>query len=177
MKKVTFTVLTGLAFVAVLATGCKKEGCTDSAANNYDSEAKKDDGTCTYTAAPAASLYTRLGGDAAITAVTDTFIAKVLAQPTLLDNFVASGATGSASQYSLFRERLIDQLCAGFGGPCIYRGKTMLDAHTGMNVTQAEFDLLAAQLVATLNQFGVPTAEKNEVLAIVGPMAPDVVGH
>lgn len=27
---------------------CKKEGCTDSEANNYNSEAKKDDGSCTY---------------------------------------------------------------------------------------------------------------------------------
>ena len=29
-------------------TGCKKEGCTDPNANNYNVEAKKDDGTCTY---------------------------------------------------------------------------------------------------------------------------------
>lgn len=29
-------------------TSCKKEGCTDSAATNYDSEAKKDDQSCTY---------------------------------------------------------------------------------------------------------------------------------
>lgn len=27
---------------------CKKEGCTDPEANNYNSEAKKDDGSCTY---------------------------------------------------------------------------------------------------------------------------------
>lgn len=29
-------------------TSCKKEGCNDPNANNYDSKAKKDDGTCTY---------------------------------------------------------------------------------------------------------------------------------
>lgn len=29
-------------------TSCKKEGCTDSTATNYDSKAKKDDGTCEY---------------------------------------------------------------------------------------------------------------------------------
>ncbi len=30
-------------------SGCKKEGCTDSKASNYDADAKKDNGTCVYT--------------------------------------------------------------------------------------------------------------------------------
>jgi len=35
-----------LALAAFTLTGCKKEGCTDAQSDNYDSEAKKDDGTC-----------------------------------------------------------------------------------------------------------------------------------
>lgn len=35
--------------VLLMITGCKqKEGCTDPTATNYDPEAKKDDGSCTY---------------------------------------------------------------------------------------------------------------------------------
>ena len=34
--------------VAFVFTGCKREGCTQSNALNFDSKAKKDDGTCTY---------------------------------------------------------------------------------------------------------------------------------
>jgi hypothetical protein len=37
-------VLTGLSF-----SSCKKKGCTDPLADNYSEEAKKDDGTCTFT--------------------------------------------------------------------------------------------------------------------------------
>ena len=33
---------------AFVLTSCKKEGCTDSKATNYSSEAKKDDGSCVY---------------------------------------------------------------------------------------------------------------------------------
>lgn len=36
-------------FIAtILFTSCKKEGCTDSLAENYDQEADKNDNTCTY---------------------------------------------------------------------------------------------------------------------------------
>lgn len=39
-----------LAFLPFIAlTGCKREGCTDITAINYDADAKKDDGSCTYT--------------------------------------------------------------------------------------------------------------------------------
>jgi hypothetical protein len=34
--------------VGATATSCKKKGCTDSTATNYDADAKKDDGSCTF---------------------------------------------------------------------------------------------------------------------------------
>lgn len=40
-----------IAFVAIAAlslTGCRKEGCTDENASNFNPDAKKDDGSCLY---------------------------------------------------------------------------------------------------------------------------------
>ena len=54
MKKVIYL---SLAFASVLAS-CKKEGCTDPDAANYNENAKKDDGSCAYDETPAYTVPT-----------------------------------------------------------------------------------------------------------------------
>jgi hemoglobin len=44
-----------------------------------------------------------------------------------------------------------------------------------MAVTGGEFDALVADLVATLDKFGVGEAEKGELLGVLGPMRSDIV--
>lgn len=124
---------------------------------------------------PTPTLYERLGGVNAISAVVDQFLANVVADNRINGRFAATVADPFRTQ--LLRNNLIDQVCAGSGGPCQYKGKTMLAAHTGMNITVAEFNALVEDLVASLDHFSVPTQEKNELLAILGPMQSDVVGH
>jgi hemoglobin len=51
----------------------------------------------------------------------------------------------------------------------------MKTVHRGMGVTNAHFDALVGDLVATLNKFKVPEQEKNELLAVLGPMRKDIV--
>lgn len=48
MKTLKFSTYILFSFLFI-ATSCKKEGCTDETATNYNEDAKKDDGTCTYT--------------------------------------------------------------------------------------------------------------------------------
>ena len=121
------------------------------------------------------SLYTRLGGVSAISAVTDKFLSNVAGDAAINARFAATVADPYRLQ--LLRNNLIDQICAGSGGPCQYKGKTMLAAHTGMNITTAEFNALVGDLVAALDFYSVPTTEKNELLAVLGPMQTDIVGH
>lgn len=125
--------------------------------------------------APLPSLYQRLGGIDAISAVTDQFLANVAADNVINAQFAETVANPARLQ--LLRLNLIDQICQGSGGSCIYKGKTMLEAHQGMNITQEEFNALVGDLVAALDQFNVPTQEKNDLLAILGPMQSDIVGQ
>ena len=114
------------------------------------------------------SLYERLGGINAITAVVENFRDRVAADNRINQKF-------AKTDLGRLREMLIDQVCEAAGGPCRYTGRSMKDAHAGMKVTSGEFDALVADLVATLNHFKVGKTEQDEILAVLGPLKTDIV--
>lgn len=50
MKRKIFLLSLVAAVLTFAIAGCQREGCTDPKATNYDSDAKKDNGTCVYAA-------------------------------------------------------------------------------------------------------------------------------
>jgi hemoglobin len=121
------------------------------------------------------TLYSRLGGKKAITAVVDEFVVNVEADNRI--NKFFSAAASDPKRLAMFKGKLVDQICQGTGGPCKYRGKDMKTAHRGMGINEAEFNALVEDLVAALNKFNVPQAEQDELLGILGPMKGDIVGQ
>jgi hemoglobin len=119
------------------------------------------------------SLYQRLGGKPAITAVVDQFVTNVAGDNRINHYFQADVA--DPARLATFKINLVNQICEGTGGPCKYTGKDMKTAHAGMGITDADFNALVEDLVSALNKFNVPDKEKNDLLAILGPMKPDIV--
>jgi len=74
-----------------------------------------------------------------------------------------------------FKQKLVDQVCQGSGGPCTYTGKDMKTAHQAMGLTNADFDALVEDLVKALDAAGVQQKEKDDLLAVLGPMRTDIV--
>lgn len=119
--------------------------------------------------APAAkSLFDRLGGKTAITAVVDEFVANVAADKAI-NKFFAK------ADIKKLKGNLVDQICAATGGPCKYTGKDMKTAHKGMKVTEADFNALVGDLVKALDKFKVGKTEKDELLGALGGMKGDIV--
>jgi hemoglobin len=114
------------------------------------------------------SLYERLGGTEAITAVVDSFVARCAADDRINGKF-------ARTDIPRLKSSLVDQICEATGGPCTYAGRDMRTTHDGMAVTGAEFDALLADLVETLDRFGVGEAEKSELLGALAPMRADIV--
>lgn len=114
------------------------------------------------------SLYDRLGGEAAISAVIDDFVGRVAADERINKKF-------AKSNIERVRFHLKQQVCAATGGPCKYTGLDMKTSHMNMAVTEGEFNALVEDLVATLDHFKVPEKEKGELLAILGPLKDQIV--
>lgn len=114
------------------------------------------------------SLYNRLGGKPAITAVIDQFVANVANDKRIKERF-------ATTDIPRLKKNLVDQVCMASGGPCTYTGRDMKTTHAGMRITTADFNALVEDLAASLDKFKVPEAEKKELLSILGPMKKDIV--
>lgn len=128
---------------------------------------------CTMQPAPPPrdqSLYQRLGGHEAITAVVNDAIVNVSTDARINQRFAKAGGPKLTSN-------LVDLICERTGGPCTYRGRNMADAHEGMNISDDEFDALVDDLAKALDKFKVPPRERSEVMAILAQMKNAIVGH
>ena len=141
-----------LAFPLVLIAGMLVAGCQDMGMKPMMQK----------------SLYERLGGKDAITAVVDDFVGNV-AGDKRINGFFAK------TDVPRLKRNLVDQICEASGGPCKYKGKDMKSAHMGMGISGADFNALVEDLVGALDTFKVGAHEKDQLLGALGPMKTDIV--
>jgi hemoglobin len=114
-------------------------------------------------------LYDRLGGEKAIKAVVHDFVGNCAADKRINKRF-------AKTDIPKLEQSLVDQICEATGGPCKYTGKSMPEAHKGMNITDAQFDALVEDLKKTLDKLKVGAEEQKELLGALAPMRADIVG-
>ena len=119
----------------------------------------------------AKTLYERLGGHAAITAVVNDLLPRLRGDPQLGRFWAHRGEDGVTREKQL----LIDFLCASAGGPVYYRGRDMALTHRGMRISEGDWNVFLGHAAATLAKFKVPEAEQREVVAFVLSLKSDCV--
>jgi hemoglobin len=118
-----------------------------------------------------ASLYERLGGYNAISAVVEDFAPKLFKDPQVGRFFVGM----STDSRSGFKQKNKNLICNVTGGPCQIISRPAKTAHAGLGITESDFAVVVGHLVATLNKFKVPAAEQTDLLNIIGTLKPDIV--
>lgn len=114
------------------------------------------------------SLFERLGGIDAITAVVDDFVGRTTSDPRIKERFFNTDPVH-------LKKMLVELVCMATGGPCKYSGRDMATAHAGMDLVDEEFGALVENLKGTLDKFKVPAKEQGEVLGALGPLKPQIV--
>lgn len=118
------------------------------------------------------SLFERLGGAPAITAVVDSFVNTTAVNPKV--NFFRDGKYKGINVPHL-KQQVTAFMIQVTGGPSEYKGRDMKTTHKGMKITADEFGAIAGDLAATLDKFKVPKAEKDELMAIAASTQKDIV--
>ena len=125
-----------------------------------------------HAAAPAESLYRRLGGYDSIAAFVDTAFPRVAAHPQLSHLFRGHSQSSQLRQ----RQLIVDALCAVTGGPCIYTGRDMKPVHVGLGITAAQWETFMGIISATATERDFGAADKAEFLELFTThFKPDVV--
>ncbi|HET7499938.1 MAG TPA: hypothetical protein VFK02_03020 [Kofleriaceae bacterium] len=114
------------------------------------------------------SLFDRLGGLPAITAVVEEFVGRTTTDPRIKFRFINTDADN-------LKKLLVEFVCQATGGPCKYTGRDMSASHAGMDLVDDEFTALVEDLAGALDKFHVPEQEKGELLGALGPLKPQIV--
>ena len=117
------------------------------------------------------SLYERLGGYDAISAVVDDFAPKLFADPVVGKRFFGM----SDDSREGFRQKNKNLVCKVTGGPCKVISRSAAVTHGGLGIKGSEFDIVFNHLVDTLKKFKVPEKEQQELLTIIRSLRPDIV--
>jgi hemoglobin len=120
------------------------------------------------------SLYDRLGGVYSIATVVDDFINRIMVDPRLNANPRVDEAHHRVSPPG-FKYLVTEMVCMATGGPQQYTGRSMRESHKHLKITAAEWGAFLDDFRQTLDKFGVPEAEQNELKAIVASTRGDIV--
>ena len=140
----------------------------DSPAKTAPSPAPVEEAAAPATPPATKTLFERLGGTPAITAVADEFVNRTTTDPRIKYRFFNTDPVN-------LKRLLTEFVSQATGGPVTYTGRDMVTSHAGMDLVDDEFTALVEDLVAALDKFHVPDREKGELIGALGPLKPQIV--
>jgi len=117
------------------------------------------------------TLYERLGGYDAISAVVKDLLPRLMSDPRLGRFWENRGEDGINREEQL----LIDFLCSSAGGPLLYTGRDNKTSHKGMGISESDWEKFIAHLNATLDKFELPQQERDDVIGFIESTKADIV--
>jgi len=114
------------------------------------------------------SLFEVLGGFETLNLVIDNLYDRILADREINAFFRHTNLKAlKKSQAKFFAQAM--------GGPKLYDGASMRDAHAKMGIKDSHFNRVAEHLVGVLQDLGVSSDHINQVVALVGPLKAEIV--
>ena len=128
------------------------------------------DGAANAGATPIAGdgVYKAFHEKAGIQRIMDDFIPRVTSDPRIQAKF-------AGTNLDRLKLLLVQQVCYLTGGPCVYTGRSMKEAHASMHLDNGDFNALAEDLQISMDREKVPFTAQNKLLAKLAPMQRTIV--
>ena len=117
------------------------------------------------------TLYERLGGYDAISAVVSDLLPRLMSDSQLGRFWENRGEDGINREEQL----LIDFLCSSAGGRLLYTGRDNKTSHKGMGISESDWKKFIGHLNATLENFQLPQRERSDVIGFIESTKADIV--
>lgn len=117
----------------------------------------------------AQTLFDKYGGVPAVTVIVRDFYKRVMRRPNLRRYFV------NVSLENLILHQIAFVSMAMGKTPHDYAGRSMKEAHRGIGITNASFDLAAELLADALTAGGVEAPDVESIIATVNTLRSDIV--
>ena len=123
------------------------------------------------------SLYDRLGGYFGIALVVNRFSDQIIKNPILNKNPALKewNKTQAGARLPGLKFGRTLWIAAAAGGPFVYTGLPLSEAHAEFNLTAEQFAEVGAEIVRALDFYGVPEQEQQELVAAYQASMSDVV--
>lgn len=119
------------------------------------------------------SLFERLGGTSGINALVDDIVSLHMENPVIRARFRPYLET--PEKLAATKGHLCAFLEAGSGGQAQYAGRSMPDAHRGMNINEAEYMAATDDILAALRKHSIDEQTQKDVLSIAYSLKGDIM--
>jgi hemoglobin len=118
-------------------------------------------------------LFERLGGSSGINTLVEDIVALHMENPTIRARF--RPYLDTPEKLAITKKHLCAFLEAGSGGGAQYCGRTMPDAHRGMNISEVEYMAALDDILAALKKNEIDEQTQKDVLAIAYSLKGEII--
>ena len=119
------------------------------------------------------TLYERLGGASGISKLVDDIVEAHMNNPLIKARFLPY--RDDPDTIAKVKQHTCNFFGAGSGGPEQYTGRSMLDAHRGMNISAQEYMAVLDDILDTLDKHKIDDQSRKDVLAIAYSLKNDII--
>jgi truncated hemoglobin YjbI len=109
------------------------------------------------------TAWARMGGESGVNKIVDD-LAEVLTKDPKVDFFRGGKYNPTPAEVARMKKMIVEQISSVTGGPLAYQGKSMVDVHKDMGITNAQFDAFVEDFRGVLRKNNVDAKDANDLV-------------